>query len=196
MQRPVVVLPQPDSPTRPSVSPRRRVKLTPSTARISPACRPRSPLRTGKCLTRSRTSRMTSVLGRSLGSLGRARRSPAPSAGRARPLPSRRSRAGRSPIGSSGGRSRAQRSTAERAAGQERAARRQAREVGRLALDGVEPGAARLVQARDRAQQARACRDGAGWRRAPGPVPRSTMRPGVHDVDAVGVARRRRRGCA
>ena len=35
MQRPVVVLPQPDSPTRPSVSPRRIVKLTPSTARTS-----------------------------------------------------------------------------------------------------------------------------------------------------------------
>ena len=30
--RPTVVLPQPDSPTRPSVSPRRIVKLTPSTA--------------------------------------------------------------------------------------------------------------------------------------------------------------------
>ena len=35
MQRPVVVLPQPDSPTRPSVSPRRIVKLTPSTARTT-----------------------------------------------------------------------------------------------------------------------------------------------------------------
>ena len=32
MQRPVVVFPQPDSPTRPSVSPRRMEKLTPSTA--------------------------------------------------------------------------------------------------------------------------------------------------------------------
>ncbi len=32
----VVVLPQPDSPTSPSVSPRRRSKLTPSTARIGP----------------------------------------------------------------------------------------------------------------------------------------------------------------
>ena len=32
----VVVLPQPDSPTRPSVSPRRRSKLTPSTARSGP----------------------------------------------------------------------------------------------------------------------------------------------------------------
>ena len=32
IDRQVVVLPQPDSPTRPSVSPSRRVKLTPSTA--------------------------------------------------------------------------------------------------------------------------------------------------------------------
>ena len=37
MQRPVVVLPQPDSPTSPSVSPRRIVKLTPSTARTTPS---------------------------------------------------------------------------------------------------------------------------------------------------------------
>ena len=34
--RPMVVLPHPDSPTRPSVSPARRTKETPSTARISP----------------------------------------------------------------------------------------------------------------------------------------------------------------
>ena len=33
MQRPVVVLPLPDSPTRPNVSPASMVKLTPSTAR-------------------------------------------------------------------------------------------------------------------------------------------------------------------
>ena len=46
-QRPVVVLPQPDSPTRPSVSPRRIVKLTPSTARTTPTCRPKKPLETG-----------------------------------------------------------------------------------------------------------------------------------------------------
>ena len=37
--RPVVDLPQPDSPTRPSVSPRFMVNETPSTARTSPMWR-------------------------------------------------------------------------------------------------------------------------------------------------------------
>ena len=62
MQRPVVVLPQPDSPTRPSVSPRRIEKLTPSTALTTaglPPRRPPPPI--GKCLTRSRTSRIVSL---------------------------------------------------------------------------------------------------------------------------------------
>ena len=44
MQREVVVLPQPDSPTSDSVSPRAMVKLTSSTARTAPASR-----RTGRC---------------------------------------------------------------------------------------------------------------------------------------------------
>ena len=39
MARPVVLLPQPDSPTRPRVSPRRRLNATPSTARTSPMWR-------------------------------------------------------------------------------------------------------------------------------------------------------------
>src|SRR5262245_50777177 len=50
--RPVVVLPQPDSPTRPTVSPLLMSKVMPSTARTAPpAPPPKSPLRTGKCLT-------------------------------------------------------------------------------------------------------------------------------------------------
>src|SRR5690242_9625625 len=55
--RPVVVLPQPDSPTRPTVSPRRMSKVMPSTARTA-AGGPlaHSPRRTGKCFTRSLTS--------------------------------------------------------------------------------------------------------------------------------------------
>src|SRR4029077_14951467 len=55
--RPVVVLPQPDSPTRPTVSPRRMSKLMPSTARTA-AGGPlaQNPRRTGKCFTRSLTS--------------------------------------------------------------------------------------------------------------------------------------------
>src|SRR5207244_10763288 len=52
----VVVLPQPDSPTRPRVVPARIRNDTPSTARTSPADHPRNPRRTGKCLVRSETS--------------------------------------------------------------------------------------------------------------------------------------------
>src|SRR5687767_14175171 len=37
IEKPVTVLPQPDSPTRPSTSPGRTSKLTPSTARTTPA---------------------------------------------------------------------------------------------------------------------------------------------------------------
>src|SRR5262245_55817538 len=51
--RPVVVLPQPDSPTRPTVSPAPMWKLMLSTARTAPAGpRERKLWRTGKCLTR------------------------------------------------------------------------------------------------------------------------------------------------
>src|SRR5262245_34737828 len=54
--RPVVVLPQPDSPTSPTVSPRPMSKVMPSTARTAAAGpRARSPWRTGKCLTRFST---------------------------------------------------------------------------------------------------------------------------------------------
>src|SRR5665213_978172 len=54
--RPTVDLPQPDSPTRPSVSPLSIEKLTPSTANTVPAACCNSPLRIGKCFFRSRTS--------------------------------------------------------------------------------------------------------------------------------------------
>ncbi len=43
MQRPVVDLPQPDSPTRPSVSPGRMSSVTPSTARTRASSRARNP---------------------------------------------------------------------------------------------------------------------------------------------------------
>src|SRR5262245_20921952 len=52
----VVVLPQPDSPTRPSVSPVLMVKLTPSTALTQPRQRPRREPPTAKYFLRSRTS--------------------------------------------------------------------------------------------------------------------------------------------
>src|SRR5712691_1171874 len=51
--RPVVVFPQPDSPTSPTVSPLPMSKLMSSTARTAAAGpRARKPRRTGKCLTR------------------------------------------------------------------------------------------------------------------------------------------------
>src|SRR5262245_16092843 len=52
----VVVFPQPDSPTRPSVSPRSMAKLTPSTALTQPRTPLSSEPPTGKCFLRSRTS--------------------------------------------------------------------------------------------------------------------------------------------
>ena len=59
---PTVDLPQPDSPTRPSVSPAPMAKLTPSTALTTPPRRCSSPPRTGKCLTRPSTSRLAGAL--------------------------------------------------------------------------------------------------------------------------------------
>jgi hypothetical protein len=55
--RPTVVLPQPDSPTSPSVSPGRIEKLTPSTANTRPAARRNIPFWIVKCFLRSVTSR-------------------------------------------------------------------------------------------------------------------------------------------
>ncbi len=48
MARPMVVLPDPDSPTRPSVSPRSIVNETPSTARTQPVRLRMTPVRIGK----------------------------------------------------------------------------------------------------------------------------------------------------
>src|SRR2546426_6806825 len=61
MVRPMVVFPDPLSPTRPRVSPRLILKETPSTACTCPTTRCNiKPLVKGKCILRSRTS--TSVL--------------------------------------------------------------------------------------------------------------------------------------
>src|SRR2546425_11659665 len=57
MARPTVLLPQPDSPTRPRVSPSCRSKLTPSTARTSAILRASTPPTTGNRTERSRISR-------------------------------------------------------------------------------------------------------------------------------------------
>src|SRR5690606_12723813 len=60
--RPAVDLPQPDSPTRPSVSPRITSKLTPSTAFTAPTCRcTMKPELMGKCFFISRTRRIPSL---------------------------------------------------------------------------------------------------------------------------------------
>src|SRR3990172_9023455 len=61
MQRPAVVLPQPLSPTSPSVSPRRMLKLTSSTALTWPTTRLRTPRRMGKYILRFFTSNKWSV---------------------------------------------------------------------------------------------------------------------------------------
>ena len=54
--RPKVVLPQPLSPTRPSVSPGSIARLTPSTAFIESRARRKTPCWTGKCTFKSLTS--------------------------------------------------------------------------------------------------------------------------------------------
>src|SRR5258706_1515361 len=62
MVRPMVVLPQPDSPTMPSVSPFLTTKLTSSTALTWFTTRCNNPARTGKYLTRFFTSTRVSPL--------------------------------------------------------------------------------------------------------------------------------------
>src|SRR5882757_7694812 len=49
MHRANVLLPHPDSPTRPKVSPLATLKLTPSTALTEPVARRNRPVRVGKC---------------------------------------------------------------------------------------------------------------------------------------------------
>ena len=62
--RPGVDLPQPDSPTSPSVSPRTTVKSTPATACTWPTVRLNSPALIGKSLTRSSTRSSSSTVRR------------------------------------------------------------------------------------------------------------------------------------
>src|SRR3989454_1497881 len=62
--RPNVVLPQPDSPTSATVSPRRITRSTPSTARTVAISRWRSPPFTGKCFFRPRAASRISLRSR------------------------------------------------------------------------------------------------------------------------------------
>src|SRR5688572_25742431 len=64
MQRPVVVLPHPLSPTSPSTSPCVTANDTPSTARTWPTVRENRPFLIGKCFLRSVTSRMVVMIDR------------------------------------------------------------------------------------------------------------------------------------
>src|SRR6187431_3095490 len=59
--RPTVVLPLPDSPTRPRVSPWSSVNETPSTARTSPVLRSSTPPNIGNLTFRFLTSRMGGI---------------------------------------------------------------------------------------------------------------------------------------
>src|SRR5919197_5881891 len=112
----VVVLPQPDSPTRPSVEPAAIANETASTARTTPEDQPSAPRRTTKCLVRFCTS-----------SSG----APLDSGGAMQP-------AARGVAGRELGLGRGLRAPLERgrAARRERAATAQRREIGRLARDG------------------------------------------------------------
>src|SRR5439155_6331764 len=156
----VVVLPQPDSPTRPSVAPAGMANETESTARTTPEDQPSAPLRTTKCLVRAMTS--------SIGLLSPAME-PA-----ARRVAGRDVRLGwRLDAAVERG----------RAARGERAARAERREVGRLAGDRGEARAPH-PEARDRLEQgARVRMGGLGEDPAHGSGLDDTAR--VHDGHAI-----------
>src|SRR5690606_4016864 len=141
-RRASVDLPQPDSPTMPSVSPRARVKLTPSTALTVPTWRLKStPRVSGKCFARFSTHRSGSS----------ARVVPGRSEAAIEHLPGEV--AGADPslteldVGRDFGRTDV---LPDRAARVERAAGRDAREARRQALDGAQRPAARPAVPRNR----------------------------------------------
>ena len=154
MQRPVVVLPQPLSPTRPSVSPRLMSKSTPSTAFTSPILRVSTmPSEIGKCMARPRTSSS----GRSASRSGAfMRRRPGWTASSA--LRKHAERCPGSPTAANGGRAAAQLLDGKTAARPEGAAAIEPRQVGRLAVDRIESRPARLVETRHGAAAAPSCR--------------------------------------
>src|SRR5262245_55111323 len=143
--RPTVDLPQPLSPTRPSVSPRRIAKLTPSTALTTPPRRaPNTPPPTGKWTLRSTTS----ITGASILSGLRDRRGPR----RADLEPAARAMAGADLAQRR--RRRAAGGLGVRAARREAAEARLAQRFRRQAGDRRQPRRAGLVGPRDRLQQA------------------------------------------
>src|SRR5439155_1278517 len=163
----VVVLPQPDSPTRPSVAPAGIANETESTARTTPEDQPSAPLRTTKCLVRSMTSRRWGAMS------GPPMFSPTMEPA-ARRVAGRDVRLGwRLDAAVERG----------RAARGERAARAEGREVGRLPGDRGETRASH-PEARDRLEQG--ARVGMGGR-GEDPAHRSGLddTAGVHDGHAI-----------
>ena len=180
--RPVVVLPQPDSPTIPKVSPAATLRSSPSTARTVPTERRRTPRRTGKCFSRP----VTDSSGSALTGGARSRRSTAPGARRGR---GGRRRGGprRRPSVSDGTWVAAQPAGARlvRAAGVERAPGRDVDQARRRTLHGREAVAPVAVQARHGAEQA----PGVGMLRPTEQVLRAAVlhrAARVHDEDVVG----------
>ena len=155
--RPSVDLPQPDSPTMPSVSPRRTSSETPSTAWTTSRMPRRTEVdRTGKCLTRSTASSSTGVSpvdAHALSRSGSPLREAARSAGR---TAGSRWHASRRPGADAFEQLRPGRAELEavRAARREAAARRRGERRGRRPGNRREPADARPVDARDRAEQA------------------------------------------
>src|SRR5262245_17111487 len=198
ISRPSVLLPQPDSPTRPRHSPRRISKLTPSTAFTD------VPRRAGKCLTTSSTRTSASadaVPPTGSGSAtGRAlRRQAVHARGRTRPHVQQVGRAHllvgplhRHPAGGLvaladplQGRLVPEAAVEpERAAGVEAAAQGRADQVRRQALDRAQPLVAERVHPRDRAQERPRVRV---LRPLEDVVHRSLLHdlPGVHDQDPI-----------
>ena len=185
--RAVVVLPHPLSPTRPSVSPRRRTKSTPSTAFTVPNVRPRiMPRDSGKCLVSPRASRTTSPS--SPARRRRRRRDRARGNAAARADAGLRRRAGtrrgdRARRARASGRASLAARLGHRAARGEAAARRHVGEIRRLALDRGQ----RLAPATERRQAVQEA-DGVGVARAVEDVagrPGLDDPPGVHHRDPV-----------
>ena len=193
MVRPTVVLPQPDSPTRPSVSPGAIVNETSSTAFTVAVFDDRKPRRalTVKYLCRPSTDSSGSAAAFAASAAAAVCRALAGRRPACRPRSRRRASrpsGGRLPISRSAG-SWSQTLDAIRAARRKAAAGGRRAQVGRQALDGVEPLPARQVEPRHRAHQADACRDGAGRRNTSSARALLDDARRVHHVDAVGVAR-------
>ena len=153
--RPNVDLPQPDSPTRPSVVPRRTSRSMPSTARTWPTVRCRTmPERIGKWTSSPRTSSRTSPSGRSAvpdAGAGRLGHASPPPGGTGCTQRSRWSGRASSSVSSRSGTRQSCSRAGQRGAKAQPAAPRQ--RVRRRPRDRRQLTALHRVEARDRAQQ-------------------------------------------